>query len=112
MGHACRGPIHVNMYSSRSLKKSLVAPMCAKFPTCAPQHRGVKVALSQDAQCAALLPAGTNLFGQSESDGERGPRRSAKAGAGVRAVAAGAASLPPLTHADLIASLRSATAGL
>jgi hypothetical protein len=78
-----------------------------------PQHRGVKVALSQEAKCAAVLPAGTNLFGRKgDGDGQRGRRRSAKVGAGVQAVAAGAACLAPLTHVELIESLRSATAGL
>ena len=91
-------------------RQRAVEPEAAQLREDAGRRHGRTVEV--DAQCAALLPAGTNLFGQSESDGERGPRRSAKAGAGVRAVAAGAASLPPLTHADLIASLRSATAGL
>lgn len=75
------------------------------------QHRGVKLALSQKAKCAAFLPPNSHLFGIQHDDQnvESGARRD---GRGSRSRAEAAKDLPPLTHSDLIEQLRSATAGL
>jgi hypothetical protein len=89
-----------------------VKPKIGLFLSLVMKCRGVHIMFSQELNHVSSFQSGRTLFGAELATPSSSSKSSKKSKGGIRALEHDAASLPPLTHSELISSLRASTSNL